>query len=152
MASQQIAAFNVIGVAVRTTNQNSQMAIDIPSLWGKFMSEGILSKIPNKVDDTIYCIYTDYEKDHTLPYTAIIGCKVADLSQIPEGMVGHAIGETSYQKFIAEGDLLEGAVYYEWTRIWSLNISRSYTSDFEVYTQRSQDPVNPTVDIFIALK
>ncbi len=152
MNTQQLAAFTIIGIAVRTTNQNGQMGIDIPALWGRFMSEGIAAKIPNKIDDAIYCIYTEYERDHTLPYTTIIGCKVANLTQIPNGMVGHTIAEAKYQKFVAVGNLMEGAVYNEWTKIWNTDLPRTYTSDFEIYNERSQDPANAAVDIFIAVK
>ncbi len=152
MNTQQLAAFTIIGIAVRTTNQNGQMGIDIPALWGRFMSEGIAAKIPNKIDDAIYSVYTEYEKDHTLPYTTIIGCKVANLTQIPDGMVGHTIAEAKYQKFVAVGNLMEGAVYNEWTKIWNTDLPRTYTSDFEIYNERSQDPVNAAVDIFIAVK
>lgn len=68
--------FYVIGIAVRTTNENQKAAQDIPVLWNKFMTEGIINQIPNKADHAIYCIYTDYEKDYTKPYTTILGCKV----------------------------------------------------------------------------
>lgn len=46
-----------MGIGVRTTNENGQSAKDIGALWNKFMSEGILDKIPNKIDNTIYSIY-----------------------------------------------------------------------------------------------
>ncbi len=48
--------------------------------------ENILANIPNKVDSTIYSVYTDYESDFTKPYTTLIGCKVPDLKSIPKGM------------------------------------------------------------------
>ena len=88
MSIQKIKSFSVIGISIRTTNENGQSSKDIPALWGKFMHEGILEKIPNKIDNTVYCIYTDYEKDHTKPYTTILGCKVENLSNIPYAMIG----------------------------------------------------------------
>ncbi len=54
--------FKVIGISVRTTNENNQAAKDIPVLWENLMNEDILNRIPNKTDNTIYSIYTDYEK------------------------------------------------------------------------------------------
>ena len=48
MENIKIEAFNVIGIAVKTTNENGQAGKDIPALWEKFISEGILDKIPNK--------------------------------------------------------------------------------------------------------
>jgi predicted transcriptional regulator YdeE len=151
MSTLKITAFNIIGIAVRTTNENGQMGTDIPALWGKFLGENMMSKIPNRTDDQIYCIYTDYEKDHTRPYTAILGCKVLSLDNVPDGMIGRAFGDASYQKFVAKGNLMEGAVFNEWTNIWNSNILRAYTADLEVYSEKSQDPTHAEVDIFIAV-
>lgn len=152
METQKIESFQVIGIAVRTSNENGQAAQDIPALWGKWMSENLIDQIPNRVDQELYCIYTDYEKDYTRPYTTILGCKVSNLTQIPEGMVGLAIEEANYQKFIAHGNLLEGAVFNEWTKIWQVPIDRAYIADFEVYGEGATDPTNASVQIYIGLK
>jgi predicted transcriptional regulator YdeE len=151
MSTLKITAFNIIGIAVRTSNENGQMGIDIPALWGSFLGENLMAKIPDRTDDQIYCIYTDYEKDHTRPYTTILGCKVSTLDDIPDGMVGRAFGEANYQRFVAQGNLMEGAVFNEWTNIWNSTTPRAYTADLEVYGERSQDPINAEVDIFIAI-
>jgi predicted transcriptional regulator YdeE len=149
--NHQIKTFHVIGIAVRTTNENGQSAQDIPALWNRFMSEGILDQIPNKVDNTLYCIYTDYEKDHTKPYTTILGCKVLNLDQIPSGLVGKTIEEQTYIKRLAKGNLMQGIVYEEWTKIWNADLNRAFTADFEVYDERTQNPENAEVDIFISV-
>ena len=148
----KIDSFHVIGISVRTTNENGQAAKDIPVLWEKFMSEGILGQIPNKIDNSLYCIYTDYEKDHTKPYTTILGCKVENLNDIPNQMVSRTIDVATYQKFVAKGKLMEGAVYNEWTKIWNSELERTFTADFEVYNERSLNPENAEVDIFVAVK
>jgi len=59
MDNVTIEPFKVIGISVRTTNENGQAAKDIGDLWGRFMNEGILQAIPNKIDDAVYSIYTD---------------------------------------------------------------------------------------------
>ena len=43
-----IQKFNIIGISIRTTNENEQSGKDIPALWDQFISEGIAEKIPNK--------------------------------------------------------------------------------------------------------
>ncbi len=151
MTTQQLEEFRVIGIAVRTTNENEKSAQDIPALWATFMGEGISKKIPNKVSDDLYCIYTDYEQDHTRPYTTILGCKVASLENIPEGMVGKTIESETYTKFVAKGNLAQGAVLDTWIKIWNSDLSRTYTADFEVYGQNSQNPENAEVAIFVAV-
>lgn len=152
MNTIKIDSFHVIGISVRTTNENGQAAKDIPQLWERFMSEGILERIPNKTDNSLYCIYTAYEKDHTKPYTTILGCKVDNLNEIPDQMVGKIIESASCQKIVAKGNLLHGAVYNEWVKIWSSDLERIFTTDFEVYDERSLDPENAEVDIYVAVK
>lgn len=148
----KLQSFSITGISVRTTNENGQAGNDIPALWNRFISEGIAEKIPDKTDHSIYCMYTDYEKDHTKPYTTILGCKVANLESIPAGMIGKTIDEANYSLHTAKGNLLQGAVFNEWTNIWNSSLQRTFTADFEVYGEKAQDPENAAVDIFIAVK
>jgi len=55
--------FNIIGISVRTTNQNNKSAEDIGKLWEQFYRENLSAKIPNKTSNNIYAIYTDYKGD-----------------------------------------------------------------------------------------
>ncbi len=152
MNKTNIEAFTVIGIAVRTTNENGQSAKDIGALWNKFMSEGILDKIPNKMDNTIYSVYTEYEGDHTQPYTTILGCKVENTDIIPNGMVTKTIQGGNYAKFISKGDLTKGSVYEEWSKIWNTDLDRLYTADFEIYGEKAQNPIDAEVEILVAIK
>ncbi|MDQ6471147.1 GyrI-like domain-containing protein [Flavobacterium sp. LHD-80] len=144
--------FSVIGISVRTTNENGQSTKDIPDLWNKFISENIAERIPNKVNNDILSIYTDYEKDYTKPYTTILGCVVENLDKIPSEMTGKTIDPQQYEKFVAKGNLANGIVYNEWLKIWESNLERTFTSDFEVYGEKAQNPENAEVDIYIAIK
>lgn len=148
----KIKKMHIIGISVRTTNENGQSGIDISALWNRFMSEGIAEKIPNKIDHSIYSVYTDYEKDHTKPYTTILGCKVSSLDNIPGGMVGKTIDEAEYTIFTAKGNIHEGVVFNEWVKIWSSDLNRTFTADFEVYGEKAMNPENAEIDIFIAVK
>lgn len=148
----KIQLFSIIGISVRTTIENGQAVKDIPALWNRFIAEDIAAKIPGKTDQSIYCVYTDYEKDHTRPYTTILGCKVDSVDNIPAGMVSKTINEQNYSLHTAVGNLLQGAVYNEWMKIWNANLPRIFTADFEVYGEKAQDTDNATVDIFIAVK
>ncbi|WP_137905551.1 GyrI-like domain-containing protein [Chryseobacterium sp. 2VB] len=152
MNNVKIEPFKVIGISVRTTNENGQAGKDIPVLWEKMISENIVNSIPNKIDNTIYSIYTDYEKDHTKPYTTVLGCKVENLDNIPEGMVGYTFDGGEYLKFTTKGDLSKGLVINEWIKIWEMNLNRTFTADFEVYGEKAQNPSDAEVDIFIAVK
>ena len=144
-------AFYVVGISIRTTNENGKAMQDIPALWQKFMSEGIINKLTNRVGDESYAVYTDYEKDHTKPYTMILGYRVENLEAIPEGMMGKKIETSNYEKFTAKGDLTKTAVVDEWMKILNSDINRTYTSDFEVYGSKAQNPTNGEAEIFIAV-
>ncbi|QBA20215.1 AraC family transcriptional regulator [Chryseobacterium indologenes] len=152
MNKVKIGPFKVIGIAVRTTNENGQAGKDIPVLWEKMISKNIVNSIPNKIDNTIYSIYTDYEKDHTKPYTTVLGCKVENVDNIPEGMVGYTFDGGEYLKFTTKGDLSKGLVINEWLKIWEMDLNRTFTADFEVYGEKAQNPSDAEVDIFIAVK
>ncbi|AZA89970.1 Bacterial transcription activator, effector binding domain [Chryseobacterium nakagawai] len=152
MNNVKMEPFKVIGIAVRTTNENEQAAKDIPVLWEKLMQENILEKIPNKIDNTIYSIYTEYEKDHTKPYTTLLGCKVENLDHIPEGMIGKSFEGGNYVKFTAKGNLAEGLVINEWFKIWNMDLDRMFTADFEIYGEKAQNPADAEIDILIAVE
>ena len=73
MKKETLKPFFVIGISVRTSNENGQAANDIPALWNRFRLENIGAKLINKTGDEVYSIYTDYEGDYTQPYTTILG-------------------------------------------------------------------------------
>ncbi len=152
MKKVNIEPFKVIGIAVRTTNENGQSGQDIGQLWGKFMSEGIAGKIPSKINSDVLSIYTNYQGDHTQPYDTILGCKVSSLEQIPEGMVGQSFEGGTYTKFTSKGDLTKGVVYGTWSEIWKQDLDRVFTADFEVYGEKAQNPTDAEVDILVAVK
>lgn len=152
MNNVKVEPFKVIGIAVRTTNENNQAAKDIPVLWEQLMKENIVENIPNKIDNAVYSIYTDYEKDHTKPYTTILGCKVASLDHIPEGMVGKSFDGGDYVKFTPKGNLAENLVINEWIKIWNMDLGRIFTADFEIYGEKAMNPEDAEVDILIAIQ
>lgn len=152
MKVTQKETFYIVGISVRTSNENGKAAKDIPALWQKFIQNDMHAKVPHRLEDAIYAVYTNYEKDHTKPYDTVLGFKVKDLKTIPENMVGVSIETSNYAKFVASGDLTKGVVVNKWKEIWNMDLDREYTSDFEVYGRKAQDPTNGEVVIFIAVK
>lgn len=150
MESTKKEALTLVGITVRTTNQNEKAMKDIPQLWKRFMEENIGGKIPNKVDDTMYALYTDYEGDHMQPYTMLLGYQVKNLDQIDESLTVKMVPAAKYTKFTAKGDLTKEAVYDAWINIWNTNLNRAYTNDLEVYGEKAVNPTNGEAEIFIA--
>ena len=147
----QLVAFKIIGISIRTTNENGQSMTDMGKLWNRFYADSILPTIPNRINDDIYSVYTDYQSDYTGQYTAIIGCKVNSLDNIPRGLTGKQIQGGKYLKYVAKGKMPD-AVVGRWKEIWNKDkeLNRKYTADFEVYGLKSQNPDNAEVDIYIA--
>lgn len=152
MQKLKIEPFKMIGIAVRTTNEGQKANKEIAELWQTFMGENILEKIPNKVDYTIYSLYTEYEGDHTKPYTVILGCKVTNLDEIPEGMTGKSFDGGTYIKTSAKGDLMKGLIVNHWAKIWEMDLDRAYTADFEEFGEKAQSPSDAKVDFYVAIK
>ena len=152
MIKTKLEPFWIVGIDKRTTNKNEQAAKDIPELWNAFMVNNTIQRIPNKVNDTIYAVYTNYKSDHTEEYSTIIGCKVANLNNIPEEMTCIKIDNSYYSRFTAKGDLTKGVIYEEWMKIWGTNLDRKYTTDFEVYGVEARNPNDAEVDIYVAIK
>ena len=147
----KIESFKIIGISVRTTNEGGKSSHDLGKLWERFYKENVASKIPGKMSEEIYSVYTDYESDYKGSYTTIIGCKVNSLN-IPEGMTGKEIEEGNYKVYTAKGKMPE-TVVNQWMEIWKDDdLKRAYTSDFEVYGEKSQNSENAEVDIYIAVK
>lgn len=143
--------FHIIGIDVRTSNENGKAGQDIPNLWQKFMAENIAAKVSNKMSEEIFCIYTEYEGDHNKPYTTLLGCKVSNLDNVPEGMRGMTFKGGKQEQFQAKGNLMQGAVWQKWVEIWETDLDRTYTFDYEVYGEKAQNPEDAEVDIYISI-
>lgn len=143
-------AFNIAGIAVRTTNKNGQAQKDIGELWLKFTHQNLLQQIPGKVSDDIYCVYTDYETDHTGFYTAILGCKVNLLINNNGRFTGIAIPAEKYEVYSLSGKF-PGNVGEAWMEIWAKASGRKYTADFDLYTANAKSFEETEVKIFLAV-
>lgn len=145
--------FKIIGIGVETSNENNQSMLDLGNLWQRFYSDNVAAQIPNKLSNDVYSIYTDYTTDYTGKYTSIIGLQVSSLESIPAGMVGREFSGGNYQVFTAKGKLPE-TVITTWEQIWQKDstLKRRYSTDFEIYTDKSQQDDNSEVDIYIAVE
>ena len=145
--------FKLIGISVRTTNQNNQVQEDLGKLWGQFSSENIHQEIPNKISNEILAIYTDYQSNDTEDYTTIIGVPVSTLNEIPNGMIGQEFQPENFKKFIAKGEMPK-AVDDTWINIWEQDVylNRKYSYDFELYGGNWNKGTDSEVEIFVAVK
>ena len=151
--SVTIDQFQVVGISVRVTNGHEDAIKLIEGLWGRFWSEDIRNKVPNKVSEDIYAVYTDYVSDYTEEYTMIIGISVSSLDEIPEGYEGITIAKANYKKYISKGKMPE-AVVKTWMEIWQNDkkLNRAYKADFTIHGKKYFDGDKAEVETFISLK
>ena len=150
MTTATLGAFHIIGISVRTTNVNNKALKDIGELFGNFVGQNIMEKIPNKMAEDIYCVYTDYESDFNGPYTAIVGCKVSSLKDIPTGLIGKTIPDSKYQVYRSTGKL-SVSLSKTWEGIWNTDLNRRYSADFDIYGEKARDYENAEVDTYVAI-
>jgi predicted transcriptional regulator YdeE len=143
-------SFFVSGIKVRTTNENGQARKDIGNLWTKFMTEDIQGKIPGKLSEDIYCVYTDYETDHTGWYTAVIGCKVTE-PEINTGWFSALIPEGAYLVYKPEGKFPD-CVANTWMQIWEDGVDRNYLTDYDLYKAGAKSFEETETEIHIGIK
>lgn len=143
--------FKIIGISTETTNENGQSTIDVEKIWGKFWSENISDKIPNKESEDIYAVYTDYESDFTGKYRLIIGFSVNTLDNIPNEFMGREIHIGKNKKYISKGKMPE-AIVKTWTEIWKeQDLKRAYRADVTVHGKKYYDGDNAEVETYISV-
>jgi predicted transcriptional regulator YdeE len=145
------AGFYLTGISVRTTNQNGQSQTDIGGLWTKFMTENLMHQIHDRASDDIYCLYTDYETDHTGFYTTVLGCKVNSPLNIPAGFTGITIPAGKYLEYTLGGKFPEN-VHAAWHEIWNSEAERKYTVDFDLYSANAKSFEQTEVKIYLAVQ
>lgn len=144
-------AILVIGIDCRTSNALEAGPQDIPQLWGRFYNENIINRIPNKVSNEVIALYCDYEGDHTMPYSVVIGCPVSSFDTIPEGMVAKTIPASTYTVFRAIGEY-PSSLIKTWGNIWEhQELKRTYTGDYELYGDKFVSGSPKELEVFIAV-
>src|ERR1700757_1316863 len=91
------AEFRIAGIETRTRNaQEMAGAGRIAQLLGRFFQENVPEQIPNKLDQAILAVYTDYSSDHNGDYMLVIGARVKATTQPPVGMVAKTVPAGRY--------------------------------------------------------
>ncbi|MBJ7450025.1 MAG: effector binding domain-containing protein [Parachlamydiales bacterium] len=139
----------IVGIECRTSNDPNACPVDIPKLRDRFTKENIFQKIPNKISHDIFGLYCEYEKDHTKPFTYLIGCPVNSTDGISPELTIKMIPEARYALFKAIGEHPKTLIE-TWMKVWQLQLKRSFTYDFEIYGSPFKNNP-PQVDLYIAI-
>lgn len=122
----------IIGLELRTSND---VAFEtIPAHWQRFMGEQTLGRIPNRVSDNVYAVYTNYQNpgiNNQGMYSCILGAAITTKEQIPDGLVAVPLPASSYQVVPVER---ADRVGQAWQDIWQQDTSqRTFIADSECY-------------------
>jgi predicted transcriptional regulator YdeE len=152
MTETVVDSFLVIGIEARTTNareMGGQGAIG--PLWGRFVKDNLLERIPNRVDSRIIVVYSDYENGKDGEYGYLLGAKVEAVKDVPDRMTSRQVTAGEYATFSAQGQPPAEMVVSIWKEIWSLEagkkLRRAYRTDFEMH---GNGP-NSAVEVYIGL-
>lgn len=139
----------VMGLTARTNNGSPEMGAVIGGLWSRFYQEGIYEAIPNKENAKALGIYSDYAGGAMDDYNITVACEVTEGGQQPEGTVIKTIPAGRYAKFIVKGDM-RTAVAEFWTKLWSMDLPRTFICDFEEYQDDCMEETE--IHVYIGLK
>lgn len=147
----------VAGIGCRTSNQlEASGKGNIPKLWGEFYGRQVGNSIPNKKNGYILGVYTNYETDVNGTYTMMIGSEVYTEQDGPSSLIHTTLPASKYAVFSSEKGRVAEVVPKAWASVWEWfrqsNIKRAYKADFELYDERSINPENAIVEIYVSIK
>jgi predicted transcriptional regulator YdeE len=140
----------VVGISIRTSN--TKAFEEIPLHWKAFFEKQMLAHIPNKINDDVYAVYTEFdnipksaEDIYSLGYTFIIGAAVNRVDRLPSTMVSTIVPATKRAVFPIEPAKPE-LVGAEWQKIWQMqDLPRAFAPDYEHYS------ANGDINILVSL-
>jgi predicted transcriptional regulator YdeE len=150
--TQELEGFSVIGIGVRTTNQDEAAGSGrIGALWRRFHMERVAERVPERLDDDeVLAVYSGYESDETGAYDLVVGMRVPAGATAPEGLVRVDVPAATYAEFATRRGPMPDVLVETWARIWPMRARRRFTADFERHA-RQADPSASAVQVFVAV-
>jgi len=140
----------VVGLRIRTNNNDPNMVKMIGSLWNHFFTDGVYQSILNKQNNNSIGLYTNYESDVNGAYDMMACCEVINTKSLPSGVSAQIIAAGRYAKFVVHGDVQQAVAQF-WSKLWSMDLDRKYSCDFEEYQGISENN-HAEIHIYISLK
>ena len=138
----------VAGITATTSNKDENMTQIIGGLWQSFFDPNIYTSISNKKNNYIIGLYSNYENGVNGSYDATVCCEVSTCDNLPHGVNVKTIPSGKYAKFVVHGHM-QKAVSEFWEKLWSMDLDRKFSSDFEEY--QNSDMENCDIHVYIAL-
>lgn len=154
-----LTAIKLVGITARTSNalEMNPETSKIGSTMQKFFASGMQAQImERKNPGTVFAVYTNYESDEHGQYTYFIGEEVTSFENIDKEFETLTIPAGNYVNFTSTPGKMPAVCIDMWQNIWKMNAAdlggkRAYIADFEVYDQRSKNPEQAVLDIYIGI-
>lgn len=151
----------LVGITTRTNNADEggsdPSKRKIGPILQRYFQQCLGDKIRSRKNPgTTFRLYTNYESDWRGDYTYFVGEEVIAFEEIEPGFQSLTIPSQDYVKLTHSGSMPTVCIQM-WQAIWAMGKEdfegeRTYLADFEVHDQRSLDPQNTTLDIYIGVK
>ncbi|WP_427182207.1 zinc ribbon domain-containing protein [Paenibacillus sp. TC-CSREp1] len=139
------------GLSARTTNAIEMSGEgSIGALWARYFAS---EHIPAP-EAARYGCYSDYTDGIAGEYTILVGHEIGAEDSLPEGFDEVLLPPATYAVFTSRTGQMVEVVSELWGAVWAWEhqSDRTFTGDFEYYDERSLDPGNMQVDVYIAVK
>lgn len=129
-------ALHVVGIALRT--HNGEAFQTIPPHWGRFAQSGLAKRLPHRLSDDVYAVYTDFQNagvDNSGWYTLVIGHAVpGDTPTLPPDELAHVVAPASRRAVFEVAQGRPDLVGAEWQQIWQRSdLQKTTLADYERY-------------------
>ncbi len=157
----QLGKIILVGTRAESRTNNILESNPDTALITKTVQSHFSSNVPTLINERInqgknFCVYTEYESDFNGNYTYFIGEEVSSLEDIAPNLSTITIPAQKYVKFTSAPGKMPEVCINMWMDIWQMTSDdlggmRSYIADFEIYDERSHDPENSVLDIYIGI-
>lgn len=129
-------ALHVVGIALRT--HNGEAFQTIPPLWGRFAQSGLAERLPHRLSDDVYAVYTHFQNagvDNSGWYTLMIGHAVpGDAPDLPAEGLTHVVAPASLRAVFPVETGRFDLVGPAWQAVWQrTDLQKTTLADFEHY-------------------
>jgi len=144
---QQDHAIHVIGIELRTSNDEAFNTI--PAHWQRFTAEAVPARVPGKLSDDVYAVYTNFQnagRDNQGIYSLVIGVAVPPAATPPAGLARAVIPASARAVFPVEKGRFD-LVGQAWQAIWQHGgLKKTFIADYERYR------ADGTIDILVGVE
>lgn len=129
-------ALHVVGIALRT--HNGEAFETIPAHWARFSQAQLAERLPHRLSDDVYAVYTHFEKagvDIGGVYTMVIGHAVpANTPGLPPEGLTHVVAPASQRAVFPVEKGRFDLVVAQWQLIWAMDdLRKTALADYERY-------------------